>query len=120
MVQALFSLKLYGILSQIYGKKQFKIFCYRLKEYMASKYPNLLEDQDFVDQFLHFMDLVVNNYEASNSWNDVTTHSKYMDLEGDLHMSWHKNGYKTLFEILLVSAFKLFTPSLFLCRTETD
>ncbi|CAB3258118.1 unnamed protein product [Arctia plantaginis] len=73
----------------------------RLMEYMALKYPSLLEDKDFIDQFLHFMDLVVNNYEASNSWNDITTHSKYMDLKGDLHLSWHKNGYKTLFEILL-------------------
>lgn len=72
-----------------------------IKKYINEKHPTLNNDQDFIEQFLHFMDLVIDNYEASNSWNDVTTQSAYEDLEGDLHLSWHKHGYRTLFDILL-------------------
>ncbi|KAF9406177.1 hypothetical protein HW555_013360 [Spodoptera exigua] len=73
----------------------------RLKEYMRAKYPTLLADQDFMDNLLEFLDLVVDNYESSNSWNEVSTESKYTELGGHQHMSWHRHGYKTLFEILL-------------------
>ncbi|XP_035457490.2 protein anon-37Cs isoform X6 [Spodoptera frugiperda] len=73
----------------------------RLKDYMKEKYPALLADQDFVDNLLEFLDLVIDNYESSNSWNEVSTESKYTELGGYQHMSWHRHGYKTLFEILL-------------------
>ncbi|XP_022833971.1 protein anon-37Cs-like isoform X3 [Spodoptera litura] len=73
----------------------------RLKDYMKEKYPALLADQDFIDNLLEFLDLVIDNYESSNSWNEVSTESKYTELGGYQHMSWHRHGYKTLFEILL-------------------
>lgn len=73
----------------------------KIKEYLGEKHPDVLKDKDYVDEILHFLDLLVDNYEASNSWNDVTTQTHYVDLEGDQHMSWHRNGYSTLFDILL-------------------
>ncbi|CAG9790500.1 unnamed protein product [Diatraea saccharalis] len=73
----------------------------RLLDYIKGKYPDLLKDQDYITELLAFLDLVIDNYEATTSWNDVTTESKYRELDGDQHISWHRNGYKTLFEILL-------------------
>ncbi|KAJ0169673.1 hypothetical protein K1T71_014858 [Dendrolimus kikuchii] len=73
----------------------------KLMEHIREKHPKVLEDQEFIDEYFRFLDLVVDNYEASNSWNDVTTASKYEDLGGDQHTSWHRHGYYTLFEILL-------------------
>ncbi|CAB3258115.1 unnamed protein product [Arctia plantaginis] len=73
----------------------------RLKEYIATKYPELLNDKYLIDNILHFIDLFMNNYNATNSWDDLTTHGNYKTLEGDQHLSFHKNGYKTVFEVLL-------------------
>ncbi|RVE47205.1 hypothetical protein evm_008173 [Chilo suppressalis] len=73
----------------------------RLMDYIRVHHPDLLKDQDFLTELLAFLDLVIDNYEATTSWNDITTESKYRELDGDQHISWHKNGYKTLFEILL-------------------
>ncbi|KAL0808802.1 hypothetical protein ABMA28_012480 [Loxostege sticticalis] len=73
----------------------------KLMDYIKDKHPSLLNDQAFIQEFLSFMDLMVDNYEATDSWNDITTESRYEELEGHQHVSWHKNGYKTLFEILL-------------------
>ncbi|KOB75329.1 putative amine oxidase [Operophtera brumata] len=53
--------------------------------------------------FLKFMDLVIDTYESSNTWNDVSTTSSFVKLGGDQNMSWHTHGYKTLFEIILDS-----------------
>ncbi|XP_075989975.1 spermine oxidase-like isoform X3 [Anticarsia gemmatalis] len=78
-----------------------KFLTRKITEYIQEKHPALLNDTDFVSQFMEFMDLIIDNYESSNNWNEVTTHSKFEDLEGNLHLSWHKNGYKTFFEILL-------------------
>ncbi|XP_028156621.1 spermine oxidase-like isoform X2 [Ostrinia furnacalis] len=73
----------------------------RLMDYIKDKHPTLLKDQGFINEFLAFMDLMIDNYEATDTWNDITTESKYRELDGHQHMSWNKNGYKTLFEILL-------------------
>ncbi|XP_072946863.1 spermine oxidase-like isoform X3 [Epargyreus clarus] len=73
----------------------------KLKEYLQKNRPEVLKNQEFVDNFLDFMNLVVNNYEASNDWKDVSALSAYEELRGHQHMSWHKHGYKTFFEILL-------------------
>lgn len=71
--------------------------------HIKSKHSALLSDGDFIKQFLYFMELLVNNYEASESWNDVTTLNNYKNLDGDLHLSWHRYGYKTLLDMLLVT-----------------
>ncbi|XP_047039744.1 lysine-specific histone demethylase 1A-like isoform X2 [Helicoverpa zea] len=73
----------------------------RLMDYIKTNHPTLLQDKDFIDNLLEFLDLVIDNYESSNSWNDVSTETRYTELDGHQHMSWHRNGYKTLFQILL-------------------
>ncbi|XP_072946802.1 peroxisomal N(1)-acetyl-spermine/spermidine oxidase-like [Epargyreus clarus] len=73
----------------------------KFKDYLAENHPNLLSDEEFVENFLEFMNIMVNNYEASYDWNDVTAISDYEQIDGDLHTSWHRHGYKTYFEILL-------------------
>ncbi|XP_061727427.1 LOW QUALITY PROTEIN: spermine oxidase-like [Cydia pomonella] len=74
---------------------------YKLREYIAEHKPDLLKDEDFITEFLEFANLLTNNYEASNDWTDVTTISRYEELDGPQLISWHKYGYKTFFEIML-------------------
>ncbi|KAI8431419.1 hypothetical protein MSG28_015941 [Choristoneura fumiferana] len=70
-------------------------------EYITEKYPELLKDQDFIDQFFELANLYVDGYESSNDWNEVTTDSQYEELKGNQVISWHRYGYKTFFEIML-------------------
>ncbi|XP_053622899.1 spermine oxidase-like isoform X2 [Plodia interpunctella] len=78
-----------------------KFLTRKVMEHLKEHYPHVLEDRDFVTEFLNLLDLVIGNYEASNSWNDVTTKSQYQELDGHQHVSWGTNGYNTLFDILL-------------------
>ncbi|CAH2083427.1 unnamed protein product [Euphydryas editha] len=73
----------------------------KLMDYIKEKHPEVLNDKDFITEFLEMMNLLTNNYEASNDWNDVSAQTKYEDLGGHRHMSWHRHGYMTFFEILL-------------------
>ncbi|XP_022126040.2 protein anon-37Cs-like isoform X1 [Pieris rapae] len=73
----------------------------RLMEYVKVKYPDLMNDQAFLTEFLELMNLYINNHESSNDWNDVSAQSRYTELEGHQHMSWHRHGYKTFFELML-------------------
>ncbi|CAG4939059.1 unnamed protein product [Parnassius apollo] len=73
----------------------------KLQEHLRETYPELLKDKDFLEEFLALMDLIVDNYKGSSSWNEASTTTNYKELEGDPHMSWHRNGYKTFFELLL-------------------
>ncbi|KAJ2942393.1 hypothetical protein O0L34_g15997 [Tuta absoluta] len=72
-----------------------------IKQYIRDNNPEVLQDVDFMEQLLDFMNLLVNNHNASNDWNDVDAHDQYTALEGNLYLSWHKYGFKTLFDILL-------------------
>ncbi|KAI5639325.1 flavin containing amine oxidoreductase domain-containing protein [Phthorimaea operculella] len=72
-----------------------------IKQYVRENYPEVFQDLDFIEQLLEFMNLLVNNHNASNDWNDVDAHEQYTALEGNLYLSWHKYGFKTLFDILL-------------------
>lgn len=72
-----------------------------LMGYLKENHPKILKDEDFLNEFLELMNLVINNYEASNDWNDVSSQTNYEELGGDQHMSWHRYGYKTFFELLL-------------------
>ncbi|CAF4913750.1 unnamed protein product [Pieris macdunnoughi] len=69
--------------------------------YIKKNYPHLEHDKQFIDEFLDVMNLFINAYEASYDWHDVTTRSTAEELGGHLHMSWHKFGYKTFFELML-------------------
>lgn len=74
----------------------------RLKEYLKEKYPDLLKNKDFLDNLLNLLSLLINNYDGSSDWNDLSAHAKFEPLEGHQHMSFHRYGYKTFFDILLV------------------
>ncbi|XP_049884223.1 spermine oxidase-like [Pectinophora gossypiella] len=72
-----------------------------VKQYIKEKKPELLDDEDFMEQMMDFINLLVNNHNASNDWNDVNALDKYTPLDGYLYLSWHKYGFKTFFDILL-------------------
>ncbi|XP_045783115.1 spermine oxidase-like isoform X1 [Maniola jurtina] len=78
-----------------------KFLTRQLMDYLKEKHPEVLQNQDFLDEFLELMNLIMNNYEASNDWNDVSAQTNYAELAGHQHMSWHRYGYKTFFDILL-------------------
>ncbi|XP_045509220.1 spermine oxidase-like isoform X2 [Colias croceus] len=73
----------------------------KFMEHIKIKYPELENNQTFIKEFLNFMNLIVNNYEGSNDWTDVSAKSAFKELGGHQHMSWHRYGYKTFFELLL-------------------
>nr|XP_026490687.1 spermine oxidase-like isoform X2 [Vanessa tameamea] len=78
-----------------------KFITRQLMKYINDKHPELLNEKDFIAEFLEMMNLLINNYEASNDWNDVSVQTNYEELAGHQHTSWHRHGYKTFFEILL-------------------
>ncbi|XP_063391818.1 spermine oxidase-like [Cydia fagiglandana] len=73
----------------------------KFMEYITKNKPDLLKDQDFITEYLEFWNLLTNNLESSNDWNDVTTWDVYEQLGGPQAISWHRHGYKTFFEIML-------------------
>ncbi|KAJ2942391.1 hypothetical protein O0L34_g15995 [Tuta absoluta] len=73
----------------------------KLIEYLKAEKPELLKNQEMIEMALDFMNQLTNNYNASNDWNDVSSKSKYEELEGHQHLSWHRHGYKTFFDLLL-------------------
>lgn len=75
---------------------------------MENKYPELRNDKDFMEEFLDIVNKVVDRHEGSNDWNDATSNSNYELLGGSQEMSWHRHGYKTFFELLLVGSFIIY------------
>ncbi|CAG4974266.1 unnamed protein product [Colias eurytheme] len=75
----------------------------KLKEHIKIKYPELKNNETFLKEFLIFMNLIVNNHQGSNDWTEVSAKSAYKDYPGPQHISWHRYGYKTFFELALVS-----------------
>ncbi|XP_047522366.1 spermine oxidase-like [Pieris napi] len=73
----------------------------RLLLYVKTKYPYLIKDKGFLPEFLKLMNSYISVHEATNDWNEVNAQSEYEDLKGHQHMSWHRYGYKTLFELML-------------------
>ncbi|XP_047522365.1 spermine oxidase-like [Pieris napi] len=73
----------------------------RLLPYVKSKYPYLIKDTGFLPEFIGLMNSYISVHEATNDWNEVNVQSEYEDLKGHQHMSWHRYGYKTLFELML-------------------
>ncbi|XP_045767200.1 spermine oxidase-like [Maniola jurtina] len=72
-----------------------------LMEYLKENYPEVLNDHDFINEFLDFTDLIINSDYGAKNWNYITAQPDYENLEGDQYISWHRYGYKTFFEILL-------------------
>lgn len=79
------------------------LFVFRLKNYAKVIHPELEHDISFMESFLRWMNLIIGNHESCAHWDEVSTQTKYEQLEGSLHMSWHKLGYKTLFDLILVN-----------------
>ncbi|XP_022123355.2 spermine oxidase-like [Pieris rapae] len=73
----------------------------RLLLYVKAKYPDLIKDKGFLQEFVGLMNAYISVHEASNDWNEVNVHSEYEDLKGHQHMSWHRYGYKTMLELML-------------------
>ncbi|XP_039762965.1 spermine oxidase-like isoform X2 [Pararge aegeria] len=73
----------------------------KLMDYIKEKHPDILRDQGFLTELFEQMNFFVNSLEASNNWNDVSTETTFVTLNGPQTMSWHRNGYKTFFELLL-------------------
>ncbi|XP_045509222.1 spermine oxidase-like [Colias croceus] len=73
----------------------------KLKEHIKIKYPELKNNETFLKEFLIFMNLIVNNHQGSNDWTEVSAKSAYKDYPGPQHISWHRYGYKTFFELAL-------------------
>lgn len=59
------------------------------------------ETLDEVINFFHKMEL---NLSAADSWFDLSIKSllKYKECEGEKLLNWKQNGYKTIFDILMV------------------
>ncbi|XP_049884214.1 peroxisomal N(1)-acetyl-spermine/spermidine oxidase-like [Pectinophora gossypiella] len=72
-----------------------------LTEYIRKKHPEIAEDKETVARVLEYLDQYTDTVDASDSWMDVDATVPYEILDGDQHLSWHKLGYKTLFELLL-------------------
>ncbi|XP_053622902.1 spermine oxidase-like [Plodia interpunctella] len=73
----------------------------KLKEYLKEHYPDVLQDKEFLAEVFNLLDQGIGSNEGSSSWNDVTTKGQYQELNGHQYVSWGRNGYKTLFDILL-------------------
>lgn len=79
------------------------MYCFhRLMEYIKEKHPKVLDDEEFVEEFLEKINQLHNDLQSSNDWNDLTTRSSFRELAGHQHLSLHRVGYDTLFELLLV------------------
>ncbi|CAG9577541.1 unnamed protein product [Danaus chrysippus] len=73
----------------------------KIQEHLKENHPDLAKDREFLDEVMPLLNLIVNNHESSNDWNDVSSRSKYTELGGPQHLSWHKLGYHTFFNMLL-------------------
>ncbi|OWR48569.1 peroxisomal N1-acetyl-spermine/spermidine oxidase, partial [Danaus plexippus plexippus] len=73
----------------------------KIQAHIKENYPELENDREFMDEVMPFLNLVVNNHESSNDWNDVSSRSRYTELDGPQYLSWHKQGYHSFFDILL-------------------
>ncbi|CAG4938668.1 unnamed protein product [Parnassius apollo] len=73
----------------------------KLKDHLKETHPELLKDKDFLEEFLALIDLIVGFVKGSSSWNDVSTKTNYKGLDGNRFLCWHRNGYKTFFELQL-------------------
>ncbi|KAI5646435.1 flavin containing amine oxidoreductase domain-containing protein [Phthorimaea operculella] len=73
----------------------------KLMEYLRSEKPELLKNKEMINMAIDFINQWMNIYNASNNWDDVSSQSKYERIEGHQHLSWHRHGYKTFFDLLL-------------------
>ncbi|XP_059050261.1 spermine oxidase-like [Achroia grisella] len=73
----------------------------RVLEYLKETHPSVASDGEFLNQYLHFMETLVNPYEGTTSWYEITTDRRFKELDGYYYTSWNKFGYRTFIHILL-------------------
>lgn len=80
---------------------------FRITAYIKRNYPKLLKDKDFIENFLEYLNLLISGYEGANDWTELSAHTTFEDLDGP-RMSWHKYGFKSFLDIILVNKNILF------------
>ena len=76
---------------------------FSLMNHLKKNYPDVLKDEYFINEFLEILNVAITNDYAVNDWNDLNAKTSYLGLGGDERTTWHRYGYKTFFDILLVS-----------------
>lgn len=62
-------------------------------------------DSSFCQRFLDFFENYQNVISATDSWFSVSCsgYAEYWNCEGDRLLNWKDKGYKTVFDLLMVS-----------------
>lgn len=83
-----------------------------LGNFILEKYQEALRTEQFKDvdanvcqQFLDFFHKYENSIEASDTWFDTSCkgYCEYWDCDGDRLLNWKDKGYRTVFDLLMVS-----------------
>ncbi|KAI5636665.1 flavin containing amine oxidoreductase domain-containing protein [Phthorimaea operculella] len=73
----------------------------KLMDHLNKNAPDVAQDQTLVKAILRYLSLMIEGYEAANCWKDLNARTTFISLEGHQHMSWHRNGYMTFFDLIL-------------------
>lgn len=85
-----------------------------LGSFILDKYQEALRNDQFKNidpnvcqQFLDFFHRYENSIEASDTWFETSCkgYCEYWDCDGDRLLNWKDKGYRTVFDLLMVSLF---------------
>ncbi|KAI5636664.1 flavin containing amine oxidoreductase domain-containing protein [Phthorimaea operculella] len=77
------------------------LFSERLMDYLNKNAPDLAQDKNLIADILRYQKLSTEGFEAANDWKDLNAKTAHIYLGGHQHVSWHRNGYKTFFDLIL-------------------
>ncbi|KAJ2950552.1 hypothetical protein O0L34_g8797 [Tuta absoluta] len=77
------------------------LFTKKLMDYLNKNAPDLAQDEKIVADILRYQKTITEGFEAANDWKDLNAKSTHKELGGNQHVSWHRNGYKTFFDLML-------------------
>lgn len=77
-------------------------FAFRFYKYLKN---NPFTDSVRAEEFLEWMHRFDNSIQCSDTWFDVSARgiTEYKSCDGDLLLNWKDRGYKTVFDLLMVS-----------------
>lgn len=93
-------------------KDEMKVYQGSLGDFILEKYRSALRTDEFKDvdanvcqQFLEFFHKYENSIEASDTWFETSCkgYCEYWDCDGDRLLNWKDRGYRTVFDLLMVS-----------------